>query len=205
MQADFFARQNVLLKFFFALILIVFSAILSFSNLLIAFSILIASFLFKSYILQKWSQVLIRLFPFFISFFIFGIIFQIPFTIQAILALRIIYVLLLSVYLISTTPLEALLADTSSWRKTVFIEELRFFLLATFQFIPMFFHAYKDVTYKKKPSLSSFGNALQLCLQNIHEVEESITENVCNLSRDFDWKSNSHIILLTAVNSILIF
>ena len=205
MQTDFFARQHVLFKFFITLILIVFSTIFNFPDLLIAFSTLIVSFLLKSYILKKWSQILIRLFPFFIFFFIFGIIFQIPFSQQAILAIRITYVLLLSVYLISTTPFEAFLADTASWRKTAFIDELRFFLLATFQFIPMFFQAYKDVTYKSKLSLSSFGDALHLCLKNIHEVEESIIENIYNQSRSFDWKSNSYLILLVAVNSILVF
>jgi len=203
-QQDFFAKQHVLLKFFFVLLLITISAILSFSNLIISSGILIISFFIKPAIIKNWGQVLIRLFPFFISLFIFGIIFRVPFNLQAMLAFRICYVLLLSVYLISTTPFEAFIADTKTSEDNRFIEDLRYFLLATFQFIPLFLQTYEDVTSKTKLSFSSLGLILQICFNKIYEVEKSVNESSNIIPRNFDWISNSHIFLLVLINLILV-
>jgi hypothetical protein len=202
-QPDFFTKQNVLLKLFLVLFLIAISVILSFTYLIISSVILIISFFIRPYIIKNWGQVLVRLFPFFISLFIFGIIFQVPFTLQAILAFRICYVLLLSVYLISSTPFEAFVADTKTSRKNSLIEDLRYFLLATFQFIPLFMQAYGEVNGKKKLSFSSLGMILHICFSKIQEVEKSVSENTNIISRSFDWKSNSYIFILFIVNLIL--
>ena len=203
-QQDIFAKQHVLLKIFFVLLLITISTILNFSDLLISSGILVISFFIKPDIIRNWGQVLIRLFPFFISLFIFGIIFQVSFNLQALLAFRICYILLLSVYLISTTPFEAFIADTKTSGDNRFIEDLRFFLLATFQFIPLFLQTYEKVTSKTKLSFSSLGSILQICFNKIHEVEKSVNESTDIIPRNFDWISNSHILLLSAVNLILV-
>lgn len=204
MRSDFYSRQNVVLKFIFAIILVSFAVLHRFSNLIIAFSVQFFSFLLTMQLLQKWFQVLMRLLPFFISLFIFGIIFQIPFENQAILTLRISFVLLISVYLITTTSLTAFQADTFSSAESSLQADLRFFLLAVFQFIPQFIEVYKDVHRCKNLSFSTLKEILQLCFQKIQQTEEAILQQPKVLSRRFDWLANSYLFFFIIFNILLL-
>ncbi len=116
-------------------------------------------------------KTLLKLLPFFISFFIFGIIFKIAFDEHCIVAARIIYILLLSVYIVNTSSTEDFLADSSWLPKNTFIENIKFFIVATIHFIPVFVKQYKTASKRSGKIFNIINESFNLSIDEIKSVE----------------------------------
>ena len=131
LNKSFFEQQNTFLKTFIIFIGIVISTSVDFYTLLIIFTFTLLYVIIFPHIYFRWLKTILILLPFYISFFIFGIIFNIPFNLHSYLAIKITYILLLSVYLVSTTSIEAFLTDSVTLSKNTCLNKFRFFLVST--------------------------------------------------------------------------
>lgn len=167
----FFRRQNTFLKFFIVLCGITCSAVLDLTHFIIIFFATVLYMVVCPGIYIVFLKTLLKLLPFFISFFIFGIIFKIAFDEHCIVAARIIYILLLSVYIVNTSSTEDFLADSSWLPKNTFIENIKFFIVATIHFIPVFVKQYKTASKRSGKIFNIINESFNLSIDEIKSVE----------------------------------
>lgn len=145
-------------------------------------------------------KTLLKLLPFFISFFIFGIIFKISFDEHCIVAARIIYILLLSVYIVHTSSIEVFLADSSQLPKNTFIENIKFFIVATIQFIPVFVKQYKTASQRSRKIFNIINESVSLSIDEIKSVEmETIKKISMVKERKDSLFANLYLIILLLI------
>ena len=169
MYADFtfFSRQHVGLKAIFTLL-----AIFFFSALPVSQSLLFCVFLALYYSLDApfwriFPRVLLRLIPFFISYFLMGILFSLDFYQQLHTAFRICAILSLSVYAIASTPPQRIFHDADPLLRFPLFRDACIFFAATVSFVPLFQDAYRSV-----PAGTSL---LAKSLRAVQQVFETLT------------------------------
>ncbi len=198
--------QNPIIKICVSLILIFISSIISFDRFLIVFTFTLLYMIISPIIYFIWLKTLIKIIPFFISLFVFGIIFQIPFPDQCFLSVRIIHILLVSVYLVETTSFDSFISgnrrkDSEFWYK------YKFFLAATIHFIPIFTKKFKDNRKSHKNIIEVIVVSMEDCFKEIHEVEETVINQVGinNVQLNFSFWANIYLSLLMIIPILLIF
>ena len=194
----FFEQQNTFLKTFIIFIGIVISASVGFYNLLIIFIFTLLYVIISPYIYFRWLKTILILLPFYISFFIFGIIFNIPFNQHSYVAVKITYIILLSVYLVSTTSIEAFLTDSATLSKNIYLNKFRFFLVATIYFIPILIEQFETVKKKHKNIFNVIHRAVSQSMDEIKRVEMEALKKLENSSirRKFAILPNLYVLLL---------
>jgi hypothetical protein len=178
----FFEKQNTFLKTFIIFIGIVISASVDFYNLLIIFIFTLFYVIISPCIYFRWLKTILILLPFYISFFIFGIIFNIPFNQHSYVAVKITYIILLSVYLVSTTSIEAFLTDSATLSKNIYTNKFRFFLVATIYFIPILIEQFETVKKKHKNIFNVIHQAVSQSMDEIKRVEMEALKKLENSS-----------------------
>ncbi|MCD4795759.1 MAG: hypothetical protein K8R49_01120 [Candidatus Cloacimonetes bacterium] len=131
-------------------------------------------------------KTLLKLLPFFISFFIFGIIFKIPFNEHCIVAARVIYILLLSVYIVHTSSTENFLADSCWLPQKTFIENIKFFIIATIHFIPVFVKQYKTASQRSRKVFNIINESFSLSMDEIRSVEMETIKKIAMVKKRKD-------------------
>ena len=167
-----YSKQNFILKCFFILSGILFSLTLNLREFYIIFLLTLIYFIFSPKIYLLWLKTILKLIPFFISLFIFGFILNLSYPKQIILFSRILYILLLSIYLISTTSLENIKPKSKHIKNNQIITEIFFFIAATISFIPIFLQQYKIASVKEKNFFNIISEAVVLSKNKISEVEK---------------------------------
>lgn len=167
-----YSKQNFILKFFFILSGILFSLTLNLREFYIIFLLTLFYFIFSPKIYLLWLKIILKLIPFFISLFVFGFILNLSYPKQIFLSSRILYILLLSIYLISTTSLENIKPKSKHIKNNQFITEIFFFIAATISFIPIFLQQYKIASVKEKNFFNIISEAVVLSKNKINEVEK---------------------------------
>ena len=205
LNESFFEQQNTFLKIFIILIGIVISASVDFHTLLIIFTFTLIYIIIHPYIYLRWLKTIMILLPFYISFFIFGIIFEIPFNLHSYIAIKITYILLLSVFLVSTISLEAFLTDTAILSKNTYLDKFRFFLVSTICFIPILLEQFEIV---RKNQRNVFNILYQAILQSMNEIKRVETESLKKIKkstrrRKFAILPNLYILLLLLMYFII--
>ncbi len=171
------SRQNPILKIFISLILVIISSISKFESFLIIFAFTFFYFLVSLKIYIIWLKTLLKIIPFFISVFMFGIIFQTSFPNQCFLSLRIIYLLLISVYLTETTTIDSIVSGNAD-KNSNFLLKLKFFIAATVHFIPILTTNFKQNIKTNKNIINVIVISMEDCLKDIHEVELTVTKRI---------------------------
>ena len=198
---SFFEQQNTFLKAFIIFIGIVISASVDFYTLLIIFIFTLLYVIISPYIYFHWLKTILILLPFYISFFIFGIIFNIPFDQHSYVAIKITYILLLSVYLVSTTSIEAFLTDSATLNKNIYMNKFRFFLVATICFIPILIEQFETVKKKHKNIFNVIHQAVSQSMDEIKRVEMEALKKLkkSSIRRRFVILPNLYMLLLLLI------
>jgi hypothetical protein len=198
---SFFEQQNTFLKTFIIFIGIVISALVDFYTLLMIFILTLLYVIISPYIYFRWLKTILILLPFYISFFIFGIIFNIPFNQHSYMAVKITYILLLSVYLVFTTSIEAFLTDSAILGKNIYLNKFRFFLIATICFIPILIEQFETVKKQHKNKFNVIHQAVSQSMDEIKRVEMEALKKLKNSSirRRFAILPNLYILLLLLI------
>ncbi len=200
-NGSFFEQQNTFLKTFIIFIGIVISALVDFNTLLIIFILTLLYVIISPNIYFRWLKTILILLPFYISFFIFGIIFNIPFNQHSYMAIKITYILLLSVYLVSTTSMEAFLTDSATLSKNIYLNKFRFFLVATICFIPILIEQFETIKKKHKNTFNVLHQAVSQSMDEIKRVEMEALKKLKNSSirRRFAILPNLYMLLLLLI------
>ena len=204
-KKSFFEQQNTFLKTFIILIGIVISASVDFYTLLMIFIFTLLYVIISPHIYFRWLKTILILLPFYISFFIFGIIFNIPFNQHSYVAVKITYILLLSVYLVSTTSIEAFLTDSATLSKNKYLDKFRFFLIATICFIPILIEQFEIIKKKHKNIFNVIHRAISQSMDEIKHVEMETLKKLENSSirSRFVILPNLYLLLLLLIYSIV--
>jgi hypothetical protein len=167
------------------------STLIRFPVFLVVFGITILYMMPGYRIFRVWLDVILRLLPFFISYFLFGLLVDLPFPIQLNFACRMLFLLLLSLYLLKTTTLNQFLADSGKWRQKAVFRPLFFYLVSTLQFLPVFGKENKEmicqVKQKGKLSIAASVDVLVQSFVNTWDKVPVIEEKTRHrLQQEFD-------------------
>lgn len=200
------SQQDPILKVFISIILVIISSIISFDKFLMIFSFTFIYMIFSPIIYFTWLKTLVRIIPFFISLFIFGIIFRIPFPDQCFLSVRIIHLLLISVYLIETSSIDSFISEKANHNSGIWLK-FKFLLAAIIHFIPMLTNKFKDNKKKYKNIIDITVISMEDCFKEIHEVEADVVDRIRsnNISREVSFWADIYLFLLVIIPFLLIF
>jgi len=199
----FFQKQNAILKIIVVLFCLIISLTVQLKLFLTIFFLTFLYLIISPAVILVWLKTILKLLPFLFSFFLLGIIFSIPFDEQVMVALRILFILLLSVFLINTNSIESILA---CFPKKKANNNFLYFLVATISFVPIFISQYQIEIKKSKNAIRIIENTFFSCFQKINEVEIS-SQNKINTSfqkQDFWNFPNFSLLLLIAVYVFLL-
>lgn len=185
-----FHRQNSFLKFLLILFGLIISVLISFPRFLFMFGITFLYLIISPKIFLNWFQIFLKMIPFFVSYFIFGMIFNVSFISQSFVFIRIIFMLLLSVYLISTTSMEGFLSNSTWISKNKIFSDIIFFIVATVYFIPILSEQYKIAAQKSRNVFQILPDAFTMSFQKINHVEKTVSEKL----KEDNFKSRFYVI-----------
>ncbi|NQV17302.1 MAG: hypothetical protein HQ534_01990 [Armatimonadetes bacterium] len=153
-----------------------------------------------------WFKIFLKIIPFFVSYFIFGMIFNVSFITQSFVSIRIMFMLLLSVYLISTTSMEGFLSNSTLISKNKIFSEIAFFIVATVYFIPILSKQYKISAQKSRNIFQILPDAFTMSFQKISHVEKTVSEKLekCNFKSRFYVLPNLYLVLLALIYLLII-
>ena len=177
-RISFFQRQNSFLKLLLILFGLIISVLISFPRFLIMFGITFFYLIISPNIYLDWFKIFLKMIPFFVSYFIFGMIFNVSFITQSFVSIRIMFLLLLSVYLISTTSMEGFLSNSTRISKNGIFSDITFFIVATVYFIPIFSEQYKIAAQKSRNVFQILPDAFAMSFQKINHVEKTVSEKL---------------------------
>lgn len=197
--------QNAILKIFVSIVLIIISSIISFDKFFIIFGFTFVYMFISPIIYLVWLKTLLRITPFFISLFIFGILFQIPFPDQCFLSMRIIYLLLVSVYLTETTSIDSIISGKVNFNYGFWLK-FKFLLAATIHFIPMLANKFKDNKFKHKNIIDLMVKSMEDCFKDVHDVEVTTMDRIIinNKNRKVSVWANIYLSLLVIIPILFI-
>ena len=167
------SKQNPTLKVFVSIVLVLISSIISRENFLIIFAFTFLYMIVSPIIYIYWLKTIIKIIPFFISLFIFGIIFQISFPDQCFLSLRIIHLLLISVYLVETSSINKFIIGNNN-QGSGFWFKCKFFIAATVHFIPILTVKFNNNRKKHKNIIDILVLSMEDSVNEIHSVEKVV-------------------------------
>ena len=200
-----FSNQNFILKLMFIIFGVIASSFANLQLLIMLSAITIVYLLFEPRIILNWLHGFIKLSPLFTTIFLFGLFFNIPFDSQLVLAGRILLILLFSVYLTTTTTIEDFLADTVFLPQVDFFKNSRIFLIATFQFVPLFLDQYKIASDKQMNYIIIAKTAFWESVKQINDVERNTLEKLEDIrSRKFHILPNIYIVIVFILYAILV-
>lgn len=197
--------QNPILKIIISIILIIISSVIDLDKFLLIFFLTFLYLIPSPIIYFIWLKTLVKIIPFFISLFIFGIIFRISFPDQCFLSARIIYFLLISVYLIETSSIDSFISWKANFNSGFWLK-FKFLLAATIHFIPMLTNKFKVNRKLKKNIIDIIVTSMEDCFKEIHEVEAAIMDRLrINNSRKISPWANIYLSLLVIIPILIIF
>jgi hypothetical protein len=205
-EDNILSRQNQILKVVFSLILILISSIISLEKFLIIFTFTFLYMIVSPIIYIYWLKTIIKIIPFFISLFVFGIFFQVSFPDQCFLSLRIIHILLISVYLSETSSIDSFIAGRGK-QNSEFWFRCKFFLAATVHFIPILTAKFNENRKNNKNIIDIIVLSMENSVNEIHDIEKAVLNNV-RMNRKVEkaslW-SNIYLSLMLIIPSLIMF
>ncbi len=203
---SFFHKQNSFLKLLLILFGLIISVLLSFPRFLIMFGFTFLYLIISPKIYLEWLKIFLKLIPFFVSFFIFGLIFKVPFYSQCQASIRILFILLLSVYLIYTSSMESFLANSTQISKDNVFSNITFFIVATVYFIPILNEQFNIAAQKSRNFFQILSDAFTMSFQRINHVEKKSLEKIekDKAKSRFYILPNLYLFLLALIYLILI-
>lgn len=200
---QFFENQNSLFKIFVILFGIFCSIVVSDKNFAFIFITTAILLFISSNVYTFWFKIILRLLPFFASYFLLGVIFKISFIYQVRFSFRILFFLLLTSYLIKSISTDNYLQDSVFMQKYKSFRSINFFLMFIVFFIPVFLEEYK--IHKKANFVNTVADTFVAGLHRIKSIESDVTEQIQTertSSRLFWTFPNLHLLLLFLIYSV---
>jgi len=191
-----FENQNSIFKLIVILVGIVIASFANFSSLSIISLFTIIYFIFSPKIYLYWLKTIIKILPFFTSYLFFGIIFKISFIVQCMITIRIIFILLFSIYLISTTSIESFLTDASFLMKHKFGIDIILFIVATIYFIPVFINNSKKNSSTKNV-IQILSTIISCSFLEIKNVEKESLNMINKKYKKIEFWNLANLYLMT--------
>ncbi len=203
---SFFQKQNSFLKLLLILFGLIISVSISFPKFLFVFGITFLYLIISPKIFLNWFQIFLKMIPFFVSYFIFGMIFKVSFITQSFVSIRIMFMLLLSVYLITTTSIESFLSNSIWIFKNKLFSEITFFIIAIIYFIPIFREQYMMAAQKSRNVFQILPDAFIMSFQKINHVEKTVSDKLRkgNFKSRFYVLPNLYLLLLALIYLLIV-
>ena len=169
-----YSRQSVLLKSLFVLYLLILTIFASLPQAGMLLALVVALCLPTPRLLGKWLLMLVRLAPLFIALFALGLLAVGGFPVQALLAVRIVLLLLLSVWLARTSRLEHLVAELHPLRGLPLVHDGLWYLVGTLLWLPVIA---QELRQRREQARSARAipallvDALGAAMQRMDEIE----------------------------------
>ena len=176
MKKRIFERQNIVFKLFTILVAIFFATIVDANCFFAMFLVSILYFLLETKIFLHWFNLVLKLFPFFSSLIFLTIIFRIDFYQQMLLIMRIVYILLLSVYLVKSSSIEQFIAINQSF-KSKYCRNFISYVVATISFIPHFLENFRVIYHDERNVVEAFVKAIA----KISKLSNKIWLDTCEM------------------------
>ena len=142
-QLTFFERQNIFLKLILIILGIILSAAIDINLLIFLYFITAIYLMINPEIFKTWFFTFFKLLPFFISYYILGMIFKMDFIQQNFITLRILLIILLSVYALNSTTTKKIIADSANLLDKQAFRNIIFYFLLCFKFIKLLVKQFK--------------------------------------------------------------
>ncbi|MCF7859578.1 MAG: energy-coupling factor transporter transmembrane protein EcfT [Candidatus Cloacimonetes bacterium] len=175
-------KQDPTLKVIICLLLVIITSLIDFSLFLVIFGFSLLYFIVQPNIYTFWLTTLLKILPFFISFYVFSILFNLPFPNQLHITLRICYLLLISVFLVNTTAIDSFISSGNK-KSTSFAFKFEFLLAATIHFIPIFISKFKQNKASSTDFSDSILRSFDDCVNEIDQVEHLVIDKINTLQR----------------------
>lgn len=124
--------------------------------------------------LKFWLKSTLFLLPFFISYLILGMIFNTDFFEQLRFIIKIIFLVLMSVYFIKSLDVDRLLTDFKVLLKFNFIKKIMIFLIALIEITPFFYESFQSK--KEKVKKTNLSIAFHIFIKTFSEVFSKLDE-----------------------------
>ncbi|MDD3051333.1 MAG: hypothetical protein PHR06_09325 [Candidatus Cloacimonetes bacterium] len=192
------SEQNFFLKLSFVILVSVIVSISTPFYQMILFLINVVYFLPDVKILYLWLRTLLKIIPFFIGIVLLSLLFTNGLYTQLLLCLRIALLILLSVYLVTSTNRESFINDSGRLIKYRWYMNLVLYFSSVFHFIKCFSGITAETD--KKSFISEFKSRIKLAL-------ESVTDEITNVSVPLqtkgiitNFRANSYMLLFGFLN-----
>ncbi len=124
--------------------------------------------------LKFWLKSTLFLLPFFISYLILGMIFNTDFFEQLRFIIKIIFLVLMSVYFIKSLDVDRLLTDFKVLLRFNFIKKIMIFLIALIEITPFFYDSFQ--AKKEKVKKTNLSIAFHIFIKTFSEVFSKLDE-----------------------------
>jgi hypothetical protein len=200
---NLYEKQNVFLKLFFVLSCLIYISIGNFIHLSLIFILIVIFLAFQPEIFIFWLKTISKLSFFFISYFIFSTIFKIDFFVQLKMFIKIVIMLLLSVYLVRTSSTKFLFFGNLPPNSLKY--DFVYFILATMNFINIFYNNYLSFSSKKYPLKKMISKTLKNSISEVENIKIKIEKdlNTNNNRTTFFSFENLYLLFFVTLLSIL--
>ena len=182
---SFLSNQHLILKIIFILLSFVLTFIANKAHFIVLSFVtaMLLGFCLKIYMV--WLKIVVRMIPLFISLYIFVIILPVDFWNKTVLIIKIIYLALLSAYLIKTTSMNKAAEDLHPFTKYPFFNKMFLFIIMTVSFIPILMDKLSELG-KGKSLESCLGDTLTYS-KKIYESMEYDVDGILDDGKNHDF------------------
>jgi len=173
---NLYLKQNIYLKLFFVLYCIILISFGNFIHLALIFFLISIFLIFQPVIFLIWLKTISKLSIFLISYFIFSTIFEIDFMVQLRMFIKILIMLLLSVFLVKTVSTEYIYFNKLNQSNIMF--QMIFFVLATMNFINFFYNSYCKLSAQNYPFKQIISGILADSVSEIDNIKLRIIKDL---------------------------
>ncbi len=177
--------QHPLCKWAFCLILSFLILVISRAGLFMLFLVVALYFSLYPDIFIYWLNAILRLLPLFIAILIFSLLSGNNFYHDLILIARIIFLLLLSVFLIKTSSIPELFSFLPEK-----CSDIRQFLTATLLFIPIFITSFTQARKPGRKMTEIFNETLSVTHDQIDNIRSQINSRTGMTQIKYSWKAD---------------
>ncbi len=153
--------------------------------------------------LKFWLKSTLFLLPFFISYLILGMIFNTDFFEQLRFIIKIIFLVLMSVYFIKSLDVDRLLTDFKVLLRFNFIKKIMIFLIALIEITPFFYDSFQ--AKKEKVKKTNLSIAFHIFIKTFSEVFSKLDEIEIIVVEKMEDYTESESALIMNLYSLIMF
>ncbi len=136
-------------------------------------------FLYDARIFCRIGFALRKLLPFFAGYWVFATLWSIDFMDMLSFSLRLLFLVLISVYIFGTFEIEQLMQDSITIRRNRVVKRVFYYALAIWLFIQAYFQIYAASGLRESKSMQNVMNKVILALSTNYQNSPQIDAEVC--------------------------